>query len=135
MGHYYNQFDHGFLQRGLRGGTSGPASPGWPSLPPPCPTTGKICFMALWGFWNDRARDLGRLLSGMPDFAAARFDAGQLQQAIAAYTPSGGAFSSAHETLRLYFTKMDPRMFATVFETFLQNTLTSQKGSFARRGL
>src|SRR5262249_41916918 len=42
-----------------------------------------ICFMALWGFWNDRARDLDRLLSVMPDFDAARFDAGQLQQAIA----------------------------------------------------
>ena len=36
--------------------------------------------MALWGFWNDRARDLDRLLSVMPDFDAARFDAGQLQQ-------------------------------------------------------
>ena len=84
--------------------------------------------MALWGFWNDRARDLDRLLSVMPDFDAARFDAGQLQQAIAASTPSGGSFSSAHETLRLYFTKMEPRMFATVFETFRHNALTSQKG-------
>jgi len=87
-----------------------------------------ICFMALWGFWNDRARDLDRLLSVMPDFDAARFDAGQLQQAIAASTPSGGSFSSAHETLRLYFAKMEPRMFATVFETFRHNALTSQKG-------
>ena len=88
-----------------------------------------ICFMALWGFWNDRARDLDRLLSVMPDFDAARFDAGQLQQAIAASTPSGGSFSSAHEPLRLYFAKMEPRMFATVFETFRHNALTSQKGS------
>ena len=89
--------------------------------------------MALWGFWNERARDLDRLLSVMPDFDAARFDAGQLQQAIAASTPSGGSFSSAHETLRLYFAKMEPRMFATVFETFCHNALTSQKGSFSPR--
>ena len=50
-------------------------------------------------------------------------------RAIAASTPSGGSFSSAHEPLRLYFAKMEPRMFATVFETFRHNALTSQKGS------
>jgi hypothetical protein len=52
----------------------------------------RLCLpKASTAFWNGCARDLGRLLSAMPDFDASQFDAEQLQQAIAVYTPPCGA--------------------------------------------
>ena len=76
-------------------------------------------------FWDDRARDLGRLLSAMPDFDASGYDAEQLQQILTTYAPP--LVASADEARRLYFGKMEPRMFATVYATF-RHTEMFRKG-------
>ena len=43
------------------------------------------------------------------------------------YAPPLGAWGSADEARRLYFGKMEPRMFATVYATF-RHTETFHKG-------